>query len=150
MKTIRRPIETWTQIIAGFMIGLILSAFIWALITDKEPMKDNSTAEVVSIDFIYTQSNDVDNQIVWYGTNASITLSGNTIVILTDLSEGMSGNFIITQDLIGGNEFKMYPKPRICNGIFSDIILISESNSTYSVSWMYNGTDLFVNSYELE
>jgi len=76
--------------------------------------------------------------------NAGITLSGNTTVTLTNLVDGMSGNFKITQDS-GGNGYTLTlsPTPKVINGGSGTITLTNTANAIDILSWWYDGTTLF-------
>jgi hypothetical protein len=76
--------------------------------------------------------------------NAKITLTGNTTATLTNLVDGMSGNFYVTQDGTGGHTLTLSPTPKVINGGVGVVTLTGTAGSTDIISWAYDGTTLYV------
>ncbi len=82
------------------------------------------------------------------GLNAEITLTGNTVIILPNLSEGMSGNIDVTNGasvytltLDTGGTVVISPSLTFTG----DAIDMSGSSKIDCLSWWYTGSKLFVN-----
>jgi len=76
--------------------------------------------------------------------NAKITLTGNTTATLTNLVDGMSGNFFVTQDATGNRTLTILPTPKVINGGGGSVTLTGTANSTDIISWTYDGSTLYV------
>jgi len=76
--------------------------------------------------------------------NSRTTLTGDTVITLSNLTDGMSGNIKVLQDATGGHTLTILPTPKVINGGTGAIALTGDANSTDILSWWYDGADLNV------
>ena len=112
----------------------------------NEPLvvNDEVTADNVFKNATQTLSGTTPTYNCSTSVNAKITLTGNTTATLTNLVDGMSGNFYITQDGTGGHTLTLSPTPKVINGGGGVVTLTGTAGSTDIISWAYDGTNLYV------
>lgn len=78
------------------------------------------------------------------GINAVVTLTSNTTLTLSNLTNGDEGNIIVKQDATGGRTITISPTPKVINGANGIIVTTAAANSIDVISYTYDGTNLYI------
>ena len=79
------------------------------------------------------------------GQNAKTTLSGNTALNITGISDGSSGLIIVKQDNIGSRILSLPTGSKVVNGGGGSILLTKDGDAEDILTFIYNGTNFYWN-----
>lgn len=103
-----------------------------------------TTSDLGSSKAFQTLSSGLVGWDVTNGVNAEVTLTGPSILSVTNAQDGDYGTLIVRQDGVGGHTLGLPVNFKVVNGGGGAITLSTGPNEEDVLSWVYDGTDFYV------